>query len=150
MWIWFINYTSRDEYWFKYHFHFHFSQNYRLLNAIDWENWILFIWFIPILPLFVSDIQKLRFFWIMLQRKLPIYCVITVGYSILFHFIRIQFDWPLSFILRFFFLFKNVNRLTTSRVGGSKCNPVYSCTANTVESVLVVAGDDFSIILLFL
>lgn len=35
-------------------------------------------------------------------------------------------------------------KLTTSRVGGSKCSPVYALTANTLESLS--AGDGTSII----
>lgn len=37
--------------------------------------------------------------------------------------------------------------LTTSRAGGSKCSPVYACTANTLD--LLSAGDGTSIMLLF-
>lgn len=45
------------------------------------------------------------------------------------------------------FVQNNSMALTTSSAGGSKCSPVYACTANTLD--LLSAGDGTSIMLLF-
>lgn len=106
-------FTSREEYWFKCHFHFGFfcvvsfvfffvfvlccCLNCRLLNSIDWENWILFIWFISIFSSW-GFVVCFYLFHIFFCFVIPDLCLVYLAKATVLSLLDI---W---YILHFFFL----------------------------------------------